>query len=151
VTIFLNARSKSSGELLVPISRANSRSRFARSSSVMCCFLAGILELYHKFVSACTAAKEIVLGIAGNRRQVRSRFVFDPATGALIVSPELDFKIRKSLRRAARRIARRARLRQLRFEIKYSALKVRLSALYRLRNLRRVLLKLSFGRHNRVS
>ncbi len=48
-TIFLNARSKSFGELLVPNSRAVSRMRLARSSSVMVCFLAGITKNYRHF------------------------------------------------------------------------------------------------------
>jgi hypothetical protein len=48
---------------------------------------------------------------AADRRKGASRFVFDPATGALVVDPNLDLKIRKALTRAARRIAFRQQLR----------------------------------------
>ena len=62
----------------------------------------------------------------------RSRFVFDPATGALIVSPELDLKIRRALGREVSRIKRRLFVSRLLLKFNYFALKARLSIACRL-------------------
>jgi hypothetical protein len=53
-TTFLNARSNDSGSLSVPISRAVSRMRFARSASVKVVFLAGTITPHQRRVSAPT-------------------------------------------------------------------------------------------------
>ena len=55
----------------------------------------------------------------------RSPFVLDPTSGALVVWPEADVIICKTLRREARRIAFGLRLRQPLFEIRYLFLKAR--------------------------
>jgi hypothetical protein len=44
-------------------------------------------------MASATSEKIFVASAAANRDQSGSRFVFDPTTGALIVSPDLDLKI----------------------------------------------------------
>jgi hypothetical protein len=48
---------------------------------------------------------------------------------ALVISPNLDLKIRKALRREARRIALRLLLRQSHFEVRYLLFKLRCESL----------------------
>src|SRR5260221_7531977 len=96
---------------------------------------------------ASVAFKKILSAVSPNRPQQRERFTVDPATGALIISPELDLIICKTLRREARRIAFRLRLRQPLFEINYLALKVRYTSLRLLGNLSRRFPKFIFYRH----
>jgi hypothetical protein len=54
-----------------------------------------------------TPEKIFPTGSAADGRKNRLRFVFDPATGALIVSPDLDLKIRKAIMGEARRLTYR--------------------------------------------
>jgi hypothetical protein len=97
--------------------------------------MSALSEWYVKSLAAGSAAKRI-LGIRPRDAvQGRSGFTFDPATGALKISPDLDRKIRKTLRRAARRITFRLLLRQPRFEIEHLALKVRHAGLRLFREL----------------
>ena len=96
-----------------------------------------------EIIPTFAASKEILVPRAApDRGQGSLRFTFDPTTGALIVSPDLDLKIRKSLTRAARQIAFRLFLRRCRFEVEYLALKMRYA---RLRLLRYLAGKLSRG------
>jgi hypothetical protein len=53
-------------------------------------------------------------GAAADRSQAGSPFVFDPTTGALIVSPDLDLKIRKAIMGEAGRSTHRLDLAQAR-------------------------------------
>lgn len=79
---------------------------------------------------ACLAAKKIIGGgVVTDRGQRRSRFTFDPTTGALVVSPDLDLKIRKALSREVRRIKVSLFLRQFRLKIEYLTLKARCTLL----------------------
>jgi hypothetical protein len=67
-----------------------------------------------KLRSAFVASKEIFLPrSSAHRAQSRTRFAFDPTTGALIVDPDLDLKIRKALLGEARSITRRLYLNRL--------------------------------------
>jgi hypothetical protein len=72
-----------------------------------------------------TVTDILVMATARASRQDRTRFTFDPATGALVVTPELDRKIRKALKRAARSIAFRLCLSYPRIYLNLSLLKVR--------------------------
>ena len=76
--------------------------------------------------------------------------MFDPTTGALIITPDRDLKIRKALRREARRIAFGLRLRKPLFEIKYFVLKARYAFLKLRRNVARDAAKLISRRHRRL-
>ena len=51
-----------------------------------------------------TPEKVVSVGAAPDRNQGRFRFTFDPATGALVVSPDLDMKIRQAILGEARRV-----------------------------------------------
>jgi hypothetical protein len=51
-----------------------------------------------------TPEKVFSAGAPADRPQGGSRFMVDPTTGALIVSPELDLKIRKAILREVRRM-----------------------------------------------
>jgi hypothetical protein len=53
-------------------------------------------------------------GATADRREAGSPFVFDPTTGALIVRPDLDLKIRKAIMREAGRSTHRLDLAQAR-------------------------------------
>ena len=50
------------------------------------------------------APQDVVLIRPGNGRKQRSRFVLNPATGALVVAPDARPEIEKALTRALRRI-----------------------------------------------
>lgn len=85
--------------------------------------------------SAVPAAEEIDISrVARYGPEGRSAFMFDPATRTLVVRPEADLVICKTLRREARRIAFRLRLRQPLFEIRYLLLKLRYASLRLRRN-----------------
>ena len=58
-----------------------------------------------EFKLAQAATQKILPSIAGNRIERRTPALFNPATGAKVITPKLDKKIRKALRSAARRIA----------------------------------------------
>lgn len=82
-----------------------------------------------KVGTASPASEQVVSGITGERPNGRMNPLANPAERALIISPDLDLKIRKALRREARRIAFRLRIRQPFFEISYLALKLRYASL----------------------
>jgi hypothetical protein len=67
--------------------------------------------------TASVASKNILPISARNGRQRKSNFITNPATGALIVSPDLDLKIRNSLMAEAKRIQRGLFFRRLRLQI----------------------------------
>ena len=56
------------------------------------------------------AAKQVVAGIAGDGRKRGTKFIIDPATGALELPADLRLKVIKSLRREARGLQFRAYL-----------------------------------------
>ena len=63
--------------------------------------------------AADVAAHDVVDVLGGNSSKVRSAFVADPATGALVLRPDLGLKFEKALRREARVIAIRLYLKLL--------------------------------------
>jgi hypothetical protein len=95
------------------------------------------------------AASEKVLGVcpAPDRGQRRSLFQHDPATGTLIVSPDLDLKIRKALMAEAKRIQHGLFLRYLRLQVEKLALQSRSALLILIIKLRGVFVKLLPNRH----
>jgi hypothetical protein len=85
--------------------------------------------------------------IAGDRRKGASRFAFDPATGTLIITPELDRKIRKALGRAARRVAFRLKVRRELFRFQLFAAQTLCFVLKVSGDLCGYLANLAFNRH----
>lgn len=105
-------------------------------------------ERDHKFLIASNASEKIISRrAAANGSQNRSFTTIDPATGALIIDPAFDDKIRQALRRKARRIALRFYLRYLRFQIEYLALKARYASLRIRRHLACKLIELRVNVH----
>jgi hypothetical protein len=94
-------------------------------------------------------APEKVFGVgpASDRPQRRSLFQHDPATGALVVRPDLDLKIRKALMAEAKRIQHGLLLRYLRLQIAKFALQSRAALLILLSKLGGVFAKLLHDRH----
>lgn len=87
-------------------------------------------ERHGDFMPAGAATEKVLtISPSANRRESRSRFTFDPATGALIVSPDLDAKICKALRRDARRFQLSLFFRRFRLEGSYLTLQTRLALL----------------------
>lgn len=74
---------------------------------------------------------------AVDRLKSKSHFAIDPASGALVISPDLDLKNCTALWCEARPIQRRLLLRQFRFEIEYLTLKSRYTVLRGLCNFHR--------------
>jgi hypothetical protein len=68
------------------------------------------------------ASEQILIHSAKYGPQGSSAFMFDPASGTLIVRPEAEAVISQALCREARRIAFRLRLRQPGLEIRYFAI-----------------------------
>lgn len=100
-----------------------------------------------EFEAAFSAPEQIATIGSGERAQGRPDAGFNPALRTLVITPDLDLKIRKALKRAARRLAFRALLRYLRFQIEYLALKSRLAVLRVLRKFAGKLAELPFDRH----
>lgn len=91
---------------------------------------------------AVTAPEDIV-GSAARRGLKRTpQTAFDPASGALYITPERDLEIRKAVRRAARKIAFRLYLLSLRLHFRYLTLKARCACLKILRDFCRYFQKL---------
>jgi hypothetical protein len=77
------------------------------------------------------ATKEIVPGITGNRHKIGTKFIFNPATGALELPADLGLKVIETLGSEARGCQFRAYLRlpglylcQLGFQARYAALRI---------------------------
>src|SRR6267378_2168922 len=61
------------------------------------------LSWYRKpFVAFVAAKKFLRFRATPNSTKTRSNFTFDPATGALVITPNLDLVIRKALMRVRR-------------------------------------------------
>jgi hypothetical protein len=102
-----------------------------------------------KDMPAFLAFEKILSVIPRNRRKDASRFSFDPTTGALIISPELDRKICKALSRAARRIAFRLKVRSELFRFQLFAAQMRCLVLKASGDLYGYLANLAVNRHSR--
>jgi hypothetical protein len=75
---------------------------------------------------AFIASEEVVgVRIADDPAKRRFRFTFHPTTGALVISPDQDLIIRKTLRREARRIQCSLLYQRLGLQLGYGALKAR--------------------------
>ena len=72
--------------------------------------------LQRKFLAADTTPEAVFPRASAKGLQRRSRFTFDPATGALIVTPDLDREIRKAIMRTVRRLKFRLYLRSARLQ-----------------------------------
>lgn len=72
-----------------------------------------LAERAGKFVSIGPADKPLLVSaVPANAANIGRRFVFDPATRALIVTPDLDAEIRQTLIGEARRITSRLYLKK---------------------------------------
>jgi hypothetical protein len=94
------------------------------------------------------APKKIVVRLTRNGPQRRNRISIDPATGACVISPDLDRIIRKALKRAARHIALRLYLHSFDLKRRELAIKLRYALLSGFREVCRVVFELMRNTHN---
>jgi len=79
-----------------------------------------------QFKTARAARKDILPAVsAGARKKSGSDFSFDPASGALVVVPDYDFKIRKALQREVRILKRALLFRYFCLQLDYLAFEMR--------------------------
>jgi len=108
------------------------------------------LSWYRKpFVAFVAAKKFLRFRATPNSTKTRSNFTFDPATGALVITPNLDLVIRKALMRV-RRIKFRLFLRRRFLQVEYLTLQARSSALHAIGYFLSILTE-SFFKHKKNS
>jgi hypothetical protein len=100
------------------------------------------LALDDGLVTAQGAPEYIVSRLAGNGGDGRPLAFFDPTPGTKVITPDLDRKIRKALRRAARQIALRLFFRSLLLKPSNFAVELRYARLKAIRYFYGCLLKL---------
>jgi hypothetical protein len=100
------------------------------------------LVLDDSLVTAQGASEYIVSRLAGDRDDGRPLAFFDPTSGTKVITPDLDRKIRKALRRAARQIALHLFFRSLLLKPGHFVVELRYARLKATRYLYGCLLKL---------
>jgi len=98
-------------------------------------------------MASVTSEKIFVASAAANRDKSGSRFVFDPTTGALIVSPDLDLKICNAFAREVCRMKLRLYRDLAGFYLSKFALQSKGAVLCIARKFERYLLDLGRDRH----